>query len=42
MVEVFCQEMPNRVCIVSNGTYPLKRFDKLFLLDFFGWQREDS
>jgi Fe-coproporphyrin III synthase len=30
IIEVFCEEMPKRVCIVSNGTYPLKRFDKLY------------
>jgi MoaA/NifB/PqqE/SkfB family radical SAM enzyme len=30
VIEVFCKEMPKRVCIVSNGTYPLKRFDNLY------------
>lgn len=30
IIQVFCEEMPKRVCIVSNGTYPLKRFDNLY------------
>jgi Fe-coproporphyrin III synthase len=30
VIEVFCKEMPKRVCVVSNGTYPLKRFDNLY------------
>lgn len=30
IIQVFCEEMPKRVCVVTNGTYPLKRFDKLY------------
>ena len=30
IMEVFCEEMPRRVCVVSNGTYPLKRFENLY------------
>jgi MoaA/NifB/PqqE/SkfB family radical SAM enzyme len=30
VIQVFCEEMPKRVCVVSNGTYPLKRFDNLY------------
>src|ERR671923_1451512 len=30
VIDVFCQEMPGRVCIVTNGTFPLKRFDDLY------------
>ncbi|MGH9912255.1 MAG: radical SAM protein [Nitrososphaeraceae archaeon] len=30
IIQVFCEEMPRRVCVVSNGTYPLKRFDNLY------------
>jgi Fe-coproporphyrin III synthase len=30
IIEAFCEEMPKRVCVVSNGTYPLKRFDNLY------------
>ncbi len=30
IIQVFCEEMPKRVCVVSNGTYPLKRFDNLY------------
>src|SRR6186997_1943328 len=30
VIEVFCQEMPGRVCVVTNGTFPLKRFENLY------------
>jgi Fe-coproporphyrin III synthase len=30
IIEVFCEEMPKRVCVVTNGTYPLKRFENLY------------
>ncbi|MEM2760457.1 MAG: radical SAM protein [Nitrososphaerales archaeon] len=30
IIEVFCEEMPRRVCVVTNGTYPLKRFENLY------------
>ncbi|MFL6337605.1 MAG: radical SAM protein [Nitrososphaeraceae archaeon] len=30
IIQVFCEEMPRRVCIVTNGTYPLKRFENLY------------
>jgi MoaA/NifB/PqqE/SkfB family radical SAM enzyme len=30
IIQVFCDEMPKRVCVVSNGTHPLKRFDNLY------------
>ena len=30
IIEVFCKEMPNRVCVVTNGTFPLKRYDNLY------------
>jgi Fe-coproporphyrin III synthase len=30
IIEVFCQEMPRRVCVVTNGYFPLKRFEKLY------------
>jgi len=30
VIEVFCEEMPKRVCVVTNGTYPLKRFENLY------------
>ena len=30
VIEVFCKEMPRRVCVVTNGTYPLKRFENLY------------
>jgi Fe-coproporphyrin III synthase len=29
IIEVFCEEMPRRVCVVTNATYPLKRFKNL-------------
>jgi MoaA/NifB/PqqE/SkfB family radical SAM enzyme len=30
IIEVFCEEMPRRVCVVTNGTFPLKRFEDLY------------
>lgn len=30
IIQVFCEEMPKRVYVVSNGTHPLKRFDNLY------------
>ena len=30
IIEVFCEEMPKRVCVVSNGTYPLRKFENLY------------
>ncbi len=30
VIEVFCEEMPKRVCVVTNGTFPLRRFDNLY------------
>ena len=30
IIQVFCEEMPKRVCVVTNGTHPLKRFDNLY------------
>ncbi|MFL6472912.1 MAG: radical SAM protein [Nitrososphaeraceae archaeon] len=30
IIQVFCDEMPRRVCVVTNGTYPLKRFEDLY------------
>ena len=30
IVQVFCDEMPKRVCVVTNGTYPLKWFGNLY------------
>ncbi len=30
IIELFCQEMPKRVCVVANGTYPLKQYDGLY------------
>ena len=29
VIEVFCGEMPKRVCVVTNGTFPLKSFENL-------------
>ena len=29
VIEVFCEEMPKRVCVVTNGTFPLKSFENL-------------
>jgi MoaA/NifB/PqqE/SkfB family radical SAM enzyme len=30
IIEVFSQEMPGVVCVVSNGNFPLRRFEKLY------------
>ncbi len=30
ILEVFCELMPHRVCVVTNGTFPLKRYDGLY------------
>jgi MoaA/NifB/PqqE/SkfB family radical SAM enzyme len=30
IVELFCRKMPKRVCVVTNGTFPLKRYDGLY------------
>lgn len=30
IIEVFCKEMPKLVCVVTNGNFPLRRFDKLY------------
>jgi MoaA/NifB/PqqE/SkfB family radical SAM enzyme len=30
IIKVFCDEMPRRVCVVTNGTYPLRRFDNMY------------
>jgi Fe-coproporphyrin III synthase len=30
IIEAFCQEMPRRVCVVTNGNFPLKRFEDLY------------
>ncbi len=30
IIKVFCDEMPRRICVVTNGTYPLVRFEKLY------------
>lgn len=30
IIELFCEEMPRRICVVTNGTLPLRRFDKLY------------
>jgi hypothetical protein len=30
IIEVFCKEMPGVVCVVTNGNFPLIRFDKLY------------
>jgi hypothetical protein len=30
IIQVFCKEMPRRVCVVTNATYPLKRFNNLY------------
>jgi Fe-coproporphyrin III synthase len=30
IIEPFCQEMPRRVCVVTNGYFPLKRFEDLY------------
>ncbi|MGZ5500415.1 MAG: radical SAM protein, partial [Nitrososphaeraceae archaeon] len=30
IIKLFCEEMPRRVCVVTNGTFPLKRFEGLY------------
>lgn len=30
IIKVFCEEMPRRVCVVTNGTYPLPQFKNLY------------
>ena len=30
IIKAFCDEMPRRVCVVTNGTFPLKRFEGLY------------
>jgi hypothetical protein len=30
IIEAFCEEMPKRVCVVTNATFPLKRFKNLY------------
>jgi MoaA/NifB/PqqE/SkfB family radical SAM enzyme len=30
IIQTFCDEMPRRVCVVTNGTFPLKRFENLY------------
>ncbi|HET7643979.1 MAG TPA: radical SAM protein, partial [Nitrososphaeraceae archaeon] len=30
IIKVFCDEMPRRVCVVTNGTFPLPRFENLY------------
>ena len=30
ITEVFCKEMPRRICVVTNGTFPLRRYDGLY------------
>ena len=34
VIDVFCQEMPGRVCVVTNGTFPLKRFENLYFTGY--------
>jgi len=29
-IKLFCDEMPRRACVVTNGTFPLKRFEGLY------------
>jgi Fe-coproporphyrin III synthase len=38
IIELFCKEMPKRVCVVTNGTFPLKRYDGLY----FYWVSMDG
>jgi MoaA/NifB/PqqE/SkfB family radical SAM enzyme len=30
IIEIFCKEMPKRVCVVTNATFPLQRYDGLY------------
>ncbi len=38
VIQTFCEEMPNRACVVTNATFPLKRFDGLY----FYWVSMDG
>lgn len=30
IIEVFCKELPGIVCVVTNGNFPLKRYEQLY------------
>ena len=30
IIELFCEEMPKQICVVTNGTFPLKRYNNLY------------
>ena len=30
IIDVFCEEMPRRICVVTNGYFPLKRIKNLY------------
>src|SRR5262245_9120174 len=30
IIELFCEEMPRRVCVVTNATFPLKKYEGLY------------
>src|ERR671922_913138 len=38
IIELFCKEMPRRICVVTNATFPLKRYDGLY----FYWVSVDG
>jgi MoaA/NifB/PqqE/SkfB family radical SAM enzyme len=38
IIELFCKEMPRRICIVTNATFPLKCYDGLY----FYWVSVDG
>lgn len=38
IIEVFCELMPKRVCVVTNATFPLRRYDDLY----FYWVSMDG
>ncbi len=38
IIELFCKEMPKRICVVTNGTFPLKQYDGLY----FYWVSMDG
>jgi sulfatase maturation enzyme AslB (radical SAM superfamily) len=38
IIELFCKEMPRRVCVVTNATFPLRRYDGLY----FYWVSVDG
>lgn len=38
IIEMFCQEMPKRVCVVTNATFPLKQYKNLY----FYWVSMDG